>query len=300
MERAMRPMSIWHILDRSVRLYRRHLRVLFGAAVIVGLAGYAVNRIALFSLQAYARRVPLGAAALSEALPLVLLTLAVSGVALAVDFMQVGVLAPFAGHAYVEGRVEAREALSEVPFLAVVSSCLACAFAVGAGLLVLVVPGLFFAVTFALVPTVAGLEGRGPLGSLRRSWELMRAPMPKGLWNNTVTRVVVIWGFVAVLQVLALSIWGLAFETAPDSWKVDRIEVTPWGQWQVPALRPWIGIGMDIFKVFIEAFFRPFGLCAFVLLYYDIRVRKEGFDIALLLDRQEGQESDAALAPGNG
>ena len=278
------------MLDRSVRLYRRHVWKLFGAAVLVSLAGYTVNRLALFAVQAYAQNVPFAGVPIGQALLFMTLGLGVAAVALVVGFVEIGVLSVFVSDAYLEDRISMREALGRVPWPGLLGACLISTLIIGVGFVMCVVPGVFFAITFALVPVVGAVERRGPFAALKRSWALVRAPVPRGFWNHTVTRIVVIWAFVAILGLLSLVILGAANQTVPDSWRVERSIPTPIGQWQFRPLRPWIGVGMDLFGVTVQAFFRPFFLCALILLYYDIRARKEGLDIELLLDRLEKQD----------
>ncbi len=288
--RALQPMNIWDMLDRSVRLYRRHVWRLLVGAVLVSLAGYTVNRLVLFGIQAHAKHVPFPGASLGQALVLTLLSLSAAAVALVVGFAETGILSVLVSDAYIADRVSLPEALARLPISAVLGACLLSGLIIGVGFMMCVVPGLFFAVTFALVPVVSALERCGSFASLKRSWGLVRAPMPRGFWNNTVTRIIIIWTFVAALSLLALVVLGAVTEMVPDSWRVERSIPTPMGRWQLRPLRPWIGVGMDLFGVVVQAFFRPFFLCALVLLYYDIRARKEGLDIELLLQRPDGRQ----------
>jgi len=296
--RPVGPMSIWEVLDRSVRLYRRHAGALFVAAALVGTCGYIVRRLSLFGLQAYVQRVSLSNPAAGPVLLLVALAGGHSLVALASGFVETGVLASPVRDAYLRGRIELLASLKSVPLAALVASSLLSALAIMAGGLLLLVPGLFLAVSFALVPVVCALERLGPASSLRRSWTLMRAPVPGGFWNSSTARIVTIWGFAMILELLGFAVLAFAMQLAPDSWKMERIEATPMGQWQLKVLRPWVGVGMDMVRVLVSAFFRPFVLCALVLFYHDIRVRREGFDVELMLERMELQEAGAAREGG--
>ena len=116
----------------------------------------------------------------------------------------------------------------------------------------------------------------------------MRARMKRGFWNSNVTRLVVIWGFLLILSLLGYAISGSLASAVPDSWSTTRsVRIPAFGVTAVPVLRPLAAVVLGIIGQGIYAFFQPFALCALVLLYYDIRVTKEGMDIQMMLDHAE-------------
>lgn len=120
--------------------------------------------------------------------------------------------------------------------------------AVGIGFLLLVVPGVVLMAHFALVPAVVALEPVSGWGAMKRSHELCRGH----LWRITGQFLLLI--FCTVLLV------GLVFLVA--SQMSDLVA------------------GFAVLGVEMLAFFAsPIFL---VLIYYDLRVRKEGYDLSLL------------------
>ena len=84
---------------------------------------------------------------------------------------------------------------------------------VGVGLGVLVLPGLFLLVRWSMVAQVIVLEGTGTLGSLRRSWALVRGESFRVLWLIVVSALVLLAGFIgaAILAGFAslVGTWGV-------------------------------------------------------------------------------------------
>jgi len=295
MQAKIEPLSIWEVLDYSVRLYRRHVGKMFLAAAVVGLGGLAVWFVLVRLLDglASASEATAGAVAALLMAPLIWV------VTMAVSFIQAGVLARIIRGAYLEDRVSFSSALRGLPVFSLLVASVLAALLISVGLLLLIVPGLVLLVRLALVAPACGLERRGAFSSLARSWRLMTARMPKGVWNHNVNRVFVIWGFVFVLSFLANTVAGSTAALLPGS---------------VPVAGPEAGMsGMEpntlaltlssVFNTLVQAFFRPFGLTALVLLYYDIRIRSEGLDIEGMLERLEsgrpGAQQGAELESGS-
>jgi uncharacterized membrane protein len=132
---------------------------------------------------------------------------------------------------------------------------------VGLGLLLLFIPGIMLAVGLALaIPAVVLEPGLSPSAALSRSWELTRGARWR-IFGLGLTLIVLIYvPFIAITTLLALLIpSGQAFRT--DSWPM--IVVLAAG-----------GI--------VQMFIYPLFYCVLTVAYYDLRVRKEGFDLELL------------------
>jgi UPF0716 family protein affecting phage T7 exclusion len=295
MDAAVEPMDVWQILNSSARLYRRNFRRLFGTALLVGLAGYAVNRLTVFGVMAYLDRLVPTAMSLHDIVLLLLLTLAMCSVALVVAFMQWGIIAAAASDAYLCRNAPLAATLRRIPFRSLLVASVVTTAIISAGLL-LVVPGFIFSIVFIFVPLVSTLEGAGPTTALRRSWTLARAPMPGGFMNSTVARLFVIGTFAVILGLLCVAVTISLAEAAPATWKVEKTIETGMGEWRLPLpmFLPALQVVMDIISEAVAALFRPFPLCALVMLYYDIRARREGMDVEQMLDRLEGVRPAAA------
>jgi hypothetical protein len=47
----------------------------------------------------------------------------------------------------------------------------------------------------------------------------------------------------------------------------------------------WASVPCDVFGVFVSAAVTPFGLLAIIVFYFDIRIKREGFDLEFLASR---------------
>jgi len=285
MEVPFGPMSVWDILDRSVRLYRRHLWAIFSTTAFVALCLYVVNRLCVYVLEHYMHELS-ARPTRGLVLAALVLTLLVSTVAVTLSFVQTGVVAVAASDAYLGRRPSLSEALKRVPLRRLLNASVLAAFLINVGFMLLLVPGIVLMINLALVPIVVALEGRSPGASLKRSWNLVRARMGGGFWNSNVTRLVIIWSFLLILILLGYTIWAAIYGYLPDAWKTtETLKFPPLGTVQVPGLRLVPKVALNLVLVLIESFLQPFAFCALVLLYYDIRVAKEGLDIEQSLDK---------------
>ncbi len=122
-----------------------------------------------------------------------------------------------------------------------------------AGLILLLIPGLIALSGLALASVVVVLEQRTGMDALQRSWDLTKGFRRK---------VLLVIGIALVFLIVPTMVMGVVSAIATAS-----IE---------PNL--WVMVGSSVLSIFIF----PFLYVATVVLYYDIRVRKEGFDLELL------------------
>ena len=117
-----------------------------------------------------------------------------------------------------------------------------------AGLFTLAIPGLVIYGWFCLAPAVVTIEGEGGIGALKRSFVIV-----KGYWNKAFFVVVLL----AIPQLFAVMYGAIDGTT-------------------------------EVFEsLFILALFliiEPFKIAATTLLYYDLRIRKEGYTIQTMAD----------------
>jgi hypothetical protein len=192
------------------------------------------------------------------------------------------------------------ESLRKVPFLVLVSTAVLATLIVTAGFMLLLIPALLCIIAFVMAPVVVSTEGLNTSNALRRSWDLVRRRLPGGLLKSTVVRISIIWGFIGILNLLGLTMVLSVTRAAPESWKTYRTVSSPGLRWEVPlpSLQPGPQVGIDIFSELIQAFLRPFGVCALVMLYYDVRLRREGLDIQWLLQPRRNAVDDSSPSPG--
>jgi hypothetical protein len=120
----------------------------------------------------------------------------------------------------------------------------------------------------------------GPIEALRGSWALTKAQALRS------------FGYLALLGILE---WVIT--TVLVTVLVSTFAVLPS---QFVELSPWISTALNI--VF-SVLWLPLYVAALVLLYYDLRVRKEGYDLALRVEQLEaevGRPDTASLEPGAG
>ncbi|NJO07805.1 MAG: hypothetical protein HC876_21055 [Chloroflexaceae bacterium] len=128
------------------------------------------------------------------------------------------------------------------------------------GVVFVIVMSLFVFAVFLFSTQVIVIEGYGPIGALRRSWNLVT-----GSFWRVVGILVVTWLLVGVLQWLPAYVVQLVLQilfSAPEEFFMLQSFST-------------------IANYVILIVFLPIQMTALTLLYYDVRVRKEGLDLEL-------------------
>jgi hypothetical protein len=134
-----------------------------------------------------------------------------------------------------------------------------------AAFVALIIPGIWLMVAWSVAIPVLLVEGRGGIGALKRSFELVR-----GCWWATFARVAV--AFIMVMVVTGVLTFALL---APVIWLVDD---TSFGALVLE----------HVAKFAVSLVTTPFLAAVITLVYFDLRVRKEGFDPALPADGTGG------------
>ena len=246
---TLRPLTVGEILDTSFTLYRRHFAALATVALVcTGLP--LVLRLFLEAGGGLLSNLPLG---FLYGLSLVVLNLIATGATVFI-----------VSESYLGRPITAREALHRAtPYIGRILVCsMLMAFVVGLGFLLLFIPGVILGVGLALaIPTVV-LEPRSPSSALSRSWELTRGAR----WR------IFALGFVLLilLYIPVVAITGLLAVLLPQA-SGERF-----GPASVSTVAA-IAIGGVV-----QMFIYPLFYCVLTVAYYDLRVRKEGFDLELL------------------
>lgn len=136
-----------------------------------------------------------------------------------------------------------------------------------AGFMLCCVPGIALAILFAFVPQVFIIEGRSFGDSIRRSWDLAKAE-----WVRV---------FVVGLITLLL-LYTVQFAITLPAQLLMPLVV------KSGSAAGWYSTLMAVLQGLGQALVMPIQVIAFVLLYYDIRVRREGFDIEMLAQSMGG------------
>lgn len=125
------------------------------------------------------------------------------------------------------------------------------------GILLLIVPGIIFSLWFMIVAPVVVLERVGGTQALGRSRELMRDNLGKGFALLFVVNILV-----AVIEFGAQTVLGIL---------------------------PLPFVLLQVCLLLVQAVMLPIQTAPLILLYYDLRIRKEAFDLERLAESMQGQ-----------
>ena len=244
---TLRPLSVGEILDVSFTLYRRH----FGALATVALvcSGLPV----LFSIYIEAAGGMLGNLGLTLVYYVVFMILSAIATAATVYIVS---------ESYLGRPLGAGAALARAtPLLWRIIVCsILLALVVGAGFVFFLVPGIILACGLLLAFPALVLEPAStPTAALARSWALTRGARLR-MFGLLVTLVI-------LLYIPLVSLGGLAAVLLPAS----ELGGTGSG-----------GLVLVALAGVLQMLIYPLFYCVLTVAYYDLRVRKEGFDLEVL------------------
>lgn len=266
MTTSLRPMSLGELLDRSFFLYRKNFALfvgiialphlvllafqLIGVAVRSGTTAFSAT-ILVWSLASIV--IYLGAVAASQGATVV----AVSRVHLGNN---TSISESFAG---IKGRIL---------YLALIM--IGVGIGVGIGFVLLIVPGIIFALMWSLTIPVAVLEDKGLRDATSRSAELTKGS--RG-------RIFMIYFLFLVLMYIVYILWEIPIFAA--------LGIFAHGQRPMTALPVWTQIAFPVGTFLTECLVGPLLTIALSLVYYDQRVRKEAFDLQLMMSTLDGTQA---------
>jgi hypothetical protein len=138
----------------------------------------------------------------------------------------------------------------------------------------LIIPFIWLTVAWSVAYPVMLVEGTGGIGALKRSFRLTESR-----WWATLARILVAYILVSVVtSVFSLAVIGVAGSVVDD---------TSFGALVIEQ-----GVGLLTSLVTT-----PFLAAVATLVYFDLRVRKEGFDLALLAERMGGPAAAGPPSP---
>jgi hypothetical protein len=246
----LRPLGVGEILDTSFSLYRRH----FGALATVALICTGIPLMLRLFLETEGGMWANLALALLYMLSVLVLNLLATAATVFI-----------VSESYLGRPITAWEALRRAaPYIGPILVCsLLMALAVGVGFLLLLIPGIILAVGLALtIPAVVLEPGLSPSAALSRSWELTRGARWR-IFGLGITLLVLLY-----VPVIAVSGLFAMFLPQAASGSLGPVELATIA-------------GLAIGGV-VQIFIYPLFYCVLTVAYYDLRVRKEGFDLELL------------------
>ncbi len=247
----LRPLTIGELLDRAFTLYRRHFLVLSGIMLLATL----LPGLLLVGFAVFVQSHPVA----SIAMMLLYVPLSVLGYSAATAATTHAVSAALLGEPVSIGESFRRVGNRILP---VIGGSLLMGFGVLLGFLLLVVPGVIAAARwFMMIPALV-IERGSVESSLRRSWALAQ---------GSVGRILAVLGLVmalsfamSMLLVMPLTFWAVF--SHPGDGGMGPMQV-------VSQLAQYVANTLVL----------PVQSILAVLIYYDLRVRKEAFDVERML-----------------
>ncbi len=254
----LRPLTLTDILDRAARMYRGSFLSWLGVTAVL-LVPQSIFVLAYMPSNSEMAGEPFSPSNVQRLV--VVLLVAVLVVSIAQGAMAVMVAGHYLGRPVTLAEAY-RRTISRLPSL--LGGLSLTVLLVAVGLLLLIVPGVIFLFAFALVPAAILMEGVGARQAVARSWRLTRGD--RG-------RVAAIGFVAAILQ------WVISFSVS------------------VVAGLVWNGdTGKQIADQIATLLVLPFTQACIVLLYFDNRVKKEGFDLQMLMASESAPAAPVAPA----
>lgn len=321
----MRPLSVGEILDRALQLFRSSFLALFSLALVFQAPAYAAGRLFQTLMQEKAPVLSRPGAFRGELpTPEQLLWLlggaaAYLAVVLAIYQLAAAALTSAAGRAFLGERVEVRRALRESlarapqvlgTYLVVCAWCalvLVLAALPGLGLalasalldspaarialfvgglalvgLAVVAVGFWLLLTYALSSEVVIIERLSFVEAMRRSARLMSGSVGPSFFNNCKVRASLVHAVNLCIGLSVLVVSSLPTLIVSSAFGASPLAPETYDPVRVPL---WALIPAEVFQVLTQTAAMPYGLLAVIVFYFDLRIRKEGFDLELLAER---------------
>jgi len=272
---GLRPMELGELLDRAFTLYRRHFLtfILISALpYVIAYAGAYLWGLAAGTGVAAGRPIGFSAAVLvSAAIGFVLYMIAVAASQAAsfyaVSEQYLGRPATFAeAYRSTKGKL-----------LQVIGTTLYVGLAAGVGILLFIIPGIIIMCRGSVAIAATILEDLGPRAAFSRSWELT-----KGFARRALS----ILAIASLIGVIAQMIFQFPFTMLAVA-----LRGTP--------AAPFITFLSSMGQLLATILSAPVAFIASTVFYYDLRVRKEAFDLERLLKSLGGTSPfGGGIAPG--
>jgi hypothetical protein len=268
----LRPLSLGEILDRTFTLYRKNFLLFFGIAAIPQIFVLAIQLGILYLGPAQKP----GTSLFSFSTSTIVIAL--------ITFIAVIVAALFAhggsiyavSEIYLGRRISITEALgkvrSNIGFL--VGVMLLNGLVIVLCLILLIIPGIYMACRLITCIPCALIEEKGPRDSLSRSFSLTKGFAGRGFM------------IYLVYFVIALIV-GMLF-----SLPFSALILTATGNLTMVLI--WAAIA-QVGSTFATAITMPVFLISSTIFYYDLRVRKEAFDIQFMMNPELSPPSPPAI-----
>jgi hypothetical protein len=258
MTTALRPLSTGELLDRTFSLYRSH----FG--LFVGI--FALPHLAVLAYQCVQVAFQSPGTQLSNILLNLVWTMGALGLTVICSYVSQAVTVAAVSQVHFDCPASIGDSFSRVrtQIPGVIGLSILISLGVGCGLIALILPGVLLALMWSLSVQAKVLENKGVIDAMSRSSDLT-----KGDWG----RIFVIWLLFLVLGIGVSLLLRWPVEMAAGVSSIVALQRRT-GGWRIALL---------VSTFISECLVGPLGTIAFSLVYYDERVRKEAFDLQLMM-----------------
>ena len=280
----LRPLSLGEILDRTFSLYRRHFVLFLGITAFPNLLLLAYNLAQTMMMQLPVAPVQVPAEQLQSRASGGLFALGFGGALIALLIYWVVYLFAQGGTVYAVSELylgrttSVRASLDRVrgQIFSLMGVTLLNALVLMVATIFLIIPGIYVACRLITCVPAALLEDLGPRSSLERSF---------GLTKDSAGRSFIIFLLYFILLYAAILLFMFPFLFMAGLNAKDPA-----------AMRIWLSLA-QVGNVFAAILVGPFLTIATAVFYYDLRVRKEGFDLQLMMNPSGNIPSGPAGVP---
>jgi hypothetical protein len=264
---ALLPRGVGEVVDTAIALYRRNWKLLVATAAVVVVPVQLLNSFASRNLVSQ-----IGDAFRSMQKGLTPATTGGTGVGspggllalLALPFLTAA-LATAAASCYMGRPITPGRAWRATMrrFWAVLGLGVLRFMLIGVGFFFFIVPGIFLSIRLLVAPVALMVEGAGPASALERSWRLTSGQW----WRTCGVEVLKVVMLLAAYVLIETPIFLLSLVAGPVGWLL-------------------LAIGGSLVQVFAT----PFLVAVTVVIYFDLRIRKEAFDLAVTAQRLQSPQ----------
>ncbi len=256
---SLRPMGFADILDTTFSLYRNRFRLFLCISAV-----YFFSHIVLSTFTHWI----------------------ISFCELVLPFLCYAALTFASAQAYLGKHITARVAFNQVKYRFwrfIGSSLLYWIVVVFLSVSIIGIPfAIYFLTRWSFYIQAAMVEKPSATNTLKRSSELV-----KGAWWRVFGIILAIWLIYFMIDVILITSATLIFASSGIASEVDLWEIIRQMLWEPHVQLEGILHLLHAIQTAISALTMPITAIGFTLLYFDLRIRKEGFDIEIMLAREE-------------
>jgi hypothetical protein len=254
----LRPLSIGEMLDAGFKLFRQRFGTLMVCVLVPVVPLSIISTLIVASVDdtAFDVNAPASDSGSADVANLIdnVLSGAAAAIAIAACFKVIS-------SAYLGERADAGESLRYglSRLLPLIVAYFVMSIAIGLGLVALLIPGIFLAIKWSMTFPAIVAERAGPFAAMGRSWDLTR-----GHWWRTFGTLLVVLLISFVLAFAILVALGAAVASSDSISEVA------------------FAVLLTAVTIIVLAVLYPLTASIVTVIYYDLRVRNEGFDLQLL------------------